>query len=154
MHFMSSVYFTLGPGTACWLECRTRDQNVASSNPSRSGGRIFFSRVNFVCWLLFGVRSTPVLPQWHVKDPGYSAKSAGYAYTHKTPLNQRSRSGLIIPLCRRSVGIPQFTRSSSGNTRSRSSQESIEVFGNMRYCILQQTFFYGVVSQQGEEIRR
>ena len=24
-----------------------------------------------------GVRSTPVLPQQHVKDPGYSAKSAG-----------------------------------------------------------------------------
>ena len=23
----------------------------------------------------FGVRSTPVLPQWHVKDPGHSAKS-------------------------------------------------------------------------------
>ena len=26
---------------------------------------------------LFGVRSTPVLPQWHVKDPGHSAKGAG-----------------------------------------------------------------------------
>ena len=26
---------------------------------------------------LFGVHSTPVLPQWHVKDPGHSAKSAG-----------------------------------------------------------------------------
>ena len=25
----------------------------------------------------FGIRSTPVLPQWHVKDPGHSAKSAG-----------------------------------------------------------------------------
>ena len=25
----------------------------------------------------FGIRSTPVLPQWHVKDPGLSAKSAG-----------------------------------------------------------------------------
>ena len=62
---------------ACWLECRTRDRKVASSNPGRSGGRIFFSRVNFVCWLLFGVRSTPVLPQWHVKDPCHSAKSAG-----------------------------------------------------------------------------
>ena len=27
--------------------------------------------------LLFCVRSTPVLPLWHVKDPGHSAKSAG-----------------------------------------------------------------------------
>ena len=53
-----------GAGIACWLERRTRDRKVASSNPGRSGGRrIFFSRVDFVCWLLFGVRSTPVLPQ-------------------------------------------------------------------------------------------
>ena len=51
------------------IERRTRDRKVSSSNPGRSGGRIFFSRVNFVCWLLFGVISTPVLPQWHVKDP-------------------------------------------------------------------------------------
>ena len=28
---------------------RTRDRKVASPNPGRSGGRIFFSRVNFVC---------------------------------------------------------------------------------------------------------
>ena len=26
---------------------------------------------------LLGVRSTPVLPQWHVQDPGHFAKSAG-----------------------------------------------------------------------------
>ena len=38
---------------------------------------MFLSRVNFVCRLLFGVLSTHVLPQWHVKDPGHSAKSAG-----------------------------------------------------------------------------
>ena len=49
-------------GVACLLERRTRDRKVASSNPGRSDGRIFFSRVNFVCWLLFGVRFTPVLP--------------------------------------------------------------------------------------------
>ena len=42
-------------------EHRTRDRKVASSNPGRSGGRIFFSRVNFVCWILFSVSSTPVL---------------------------------------------------------------------------------------------
>ena len=64
-------------GIACWLERGTRDREIASSNPGRSGWGIFFSRVNFVCWLSFGVRSTPVLPQWHVRDPGHSAKSAG-----------------------------------------------------------------------------
>ena len=48
-----------GAGIACWLKRWTRDRKVASSNPGRSGVRIFFSRVNFVCWLLLGVRSTP-----------------------------------------------------------------------------------------------
>ena len=38
---------------AQWLERRTRDRNVAGSNPWRSGRRIFFSSVNFLCWLLF-----------------------------------------------------------------------------------------------------
>ena len=65
-----------GGGIACWLEYRARDRKVASSNPGRNDGRIFFSRVNFVCRLLFGVRSTPVLPLWHVKDPGHSARNA------------------------------------------------------------------------------
>ena len=36
---------------ACWVARRTRNRKVASSNPGRSGARIFFSRVNFVCWL-------------------------------------------------------------------------------------------------------
>ena len=37
---------------------------------------------------VFSVRPTPVLPQWHVKDPGYSAKSAGgrLHLTMHTPL--------------------------------------------------------------------
>ena len=70
-----------GAGIACQLERRTRDRKVASWNPGRSSRRIFFCRVKFVCWLLFGVRSTPVLPQWHVKDPGHSAKVQVAGYT-------------------------------------------------------------------------
>ena len=95
------------------VERRTCDRKVASSNPGRNGGRIFFFRVNFVCWLLFGVRSTPVLPQRHVKDPGHSAKSAGgrLHLNTQTPLTQRSRSGLTLPLCRHSVGTCQKTSS-------------------------------------------
>ena len=84
----------------------SHDWKVASSNPSSSGRRIFFSRVDFVCWLLSGVRFTSMLPQWHIKDPGHSAKSAGgwlHLNTH-TPLIQRSWSGLTMPLCRHSVG--------------------------------------------------
>ena len=55
------------------VERKTRDRKVASSNPGRSGGRISSPGVS----LCAVVRSTPVLPQWHIKDPGHSAKSAG-----------------------------------------------------------------------------
>ena len=40
-------------GIARWLEHQTCDWKVAGSNPCRSGRRVFFSRVNFLCWLLF-----------------------------------------------------------------------------------------------------
>ena len=68
----------------------------------------------------------PVLPQWHVKDPGHSAKLAGgmlHLHTH-TPLTLRSRSGLTM-LFRHSVGNCQrnkLTRNSSGNSRPQSSK--------------------------------
>ena len=42
-----------------WLERRARDQKVAGSNPCRSGGRIFFSGVNFLCKLLFRYQFHP-----------------------------------------------------------------------------------------------
>ena len=38
-------------GIAHWLQRQTRDRKVMGSNPWRSGGRIFFSRVNFLCKL-------------------------------------------------------------------------------------------------------
>ena len=40
-------------GIAQWLEHWTRDWKVTGSNPCWNGGRIFFSRVDFLCWLLF-----------------------------------------------------------------------------------------------------
>ena len=43
----------VGAGIAQWLERWTRDWKVAGSNPCWNGGRIFFSRVDFLCWLLF-----------------------------------------------------------------------------------------------------
>ena len=46
---LNSEYDLKGAGIACWLERQTHDRKVASSNPGRRGGRIFFSRVNFVC---------------------------------------------------------------------------------------------------------
>ena len=55
----------------CWTlimklvqdERLTRDRKVVDSIPCKSGRRIFFSRVYFLCWLLFGIRSSPMLPQ-------------------------------------------------------------------------------------------
>ena len=49
----AAVATTAGAGIAQGLERRTRDWKVAGSNHCRSGGRIFFSRVNFLYWLLF-----------------------------------------------------------------------------------------------------
>ena len=54
--YIISLYLSLpsrGAGIAQWLEHRTRDWKVAGSNPCWNGGRIFFSRVDFLCWLLF-----------------------------------------------------------------------------------------------------
>ena len=88
----------VGAGITCWQECQTHDQKVASSNPSSSGWGIFFSRVNFVCWLLFSVHSSPLLLQWHIKDLSHSATSVdGRLYLNMhTALTQRSQTGLCF----------------------------------------------------------
>ena len=49
-----------GAGIACWLERRTLDRKVASSDPGRSGGRIFFSRVCVLILSPFHPRVTAV----------------------------------------------------------------------------------------------
>ena len=52
----TKILYTLiaaGAGIAQWLERQTHDWKVAGSNPCWSGRRIFFSRVDFLCWLLF-----------------------------------------------------------------------------------------------------
>ena len=103
---LTGILLLRGGRDSLLVEPRTSNPQVAGSNPGRSGGRNFFSRVN-LCWLLSGVRSTFVLPQWHVKDPCHSAKSAGdklQVNTH-TSLAQRSRSRLTMPLSGQSVGI-------------------------------------------------
>ena len=63
---MSNKYTSLsfrqqGAGIAQWLERRTCDWKVMGSNPCRSGRRIFFSRVNFLCWHLFWYPFHPCL---------------------------------------------------------------------------------------------
>ena len=84
----------------------------------------FFYRVSIECWLLFDVRSNPVLPQWHVKDPGHSAKSTDgrlHLNTH-TPFTHRGRTVLTLPLSRQSVQIYQTT--SSHSTRQETPSKS------------------------------
>ena len=74
----------------------------------------------------FCIRSLPVLPQWHIKGLGHSAKSAGRRLhiNRHAPLTQRNRSGLTM-LSRHSVRTCQgnkVTRNSSGKTRLQLSQ--------------------------------
>ena len=87
-------------------EPQTPDRKVVSSNPGRSSGRIFFSRVNFLVLTLIWCPYHPLLWQWHVKDPNHSAKSAGgrlYMNTHVCTLNSPSQSRLTMLVCRHSV---------------------------------------------------
>ena len=53
-------------------ELRTGDRKVSGSSP---GGIIFFTRVNFLCWLLFRYLFHPRVTESHVKDLSHSAKS-------------------------------------------------------------------------------
>ena len=45
--------------------------------PAGTAGEFSSPGSTFCADSCFGVRSTPVLPQWHVKNPGHSARSAG-----------------------------------------------------------------------------
>ena len=45
--------------------------------PAGAAGEFYSPGSTFCADSYFGIRSTPVLPQWHVEDPGHSAKSAG-----------------------------------------------------------------------------
>ena len=45
--------------------------------PAGAAGEFSSPWSTFCADSYFGILSTLVLPQWHVKDPGHSAKSAG-----------------------------------------------------------------------------
>ena len=55
VHGLRGVIHGITPivGIAQWLECWTHDWKVTGLNPCRCGRRIFFSMVDFLCWLLF-----------------------------------------------------------------------------------------------------
>ena len=121
----------------CWLKCET----VTAFATRRGLDALEKSKLWHgdaeSCGNVFGVRSTPVLPQWHVKKKktGHSAKSAGgrlHLNTH-TPLTQRSRSGLTMPLSMHSVGT--YQESSSYATRE----------GTLGYSLLSSLTHRGVI---------
>ena len=68
-----------------------------------------------------------MLPQWHVKDPGHSAKSAGgrlhlkHAYTLDRTKSELADYAVIQAECG-SLSGNELTRNSSGNTQPQSSQ--------------------------------
>ena len=45
--------------------------------PVGAGGEFSSPRLTFYAGSYFGIHSTPMLPQQHMKDPCHSAKSAG-----------------------------------------------------------------------------
>ena len=96
---------------ACWLERQTGDWKVVSSNPGRSGGWIFFSKVNFVCsYSVFIPPRTTTLV--HKRPRSFRQKyrwqdTPKHAYT----FDKRSWSGLTMPLSRQSVGTDHETSS-------------------------------------------
>ena len=71
------IYQQQGVGIAQWLEHWTCDWKVVVSNPCWSSGIIFSLQGWLSVLTHFGIRSTPMLPQQHIKNPGHSAKSAG-----------------------------------------------------------------------------
>ena len=71
----------MGTGIAQWLEHRTRDQKVMGSNPCRSRVKIFFSRVNFLCWLLFRYPFHPRVTAVTRKRPRSFRQKCGWQVT-------------------------------------------------------------------------
>ena len=100
-------------GMACWQSARLVIKRLRVRIPAEAKGKLP-SPESTLCADSYSVSvPPPVLPQWHVKDPGHSAKSGGgrLHFNSHTPSTQRSRSRLTMPLCRHSVGTYQETSS-------------------------------------------
>ena len=101
---------------AQWLERWARDRGSRVRVHAETAGEFSSPESAFCVDSYFSVRSTAVLPQWHVKDPGHFAESAvaGYSYTHMhhtyVALHEVKRFGryLKVTLKSRTVwAIPQ-----------------------------------------------
>ena len=68
-----------------------------------------------------------MLPQWHVKDPGHSVKSAGGRFTHKhayilDPTKSEWADYAAVQAYCGNLSGNELTHNSSGNIRPQSSQ--------------------------------
>ena len=70
---------------------RTRDRKVLGSNPCWSGGSFFFSRVDFLCWLLFRYPFHPRVTAVACKRPRSFCQKRRWQVTAKQTYTLRMR---------------------------------------------------------------
>ena len=116
-------------GIACWLERRTLGRKVASSNPGRSGGRMFFSRLQSQLCVLTLIRC-PFQPRVTAvarKRPRSFCQKCRfqvtpkYAYTFDPSKSEWADYAVVLAECGNLSGN-ELTCKSSGNNRSQSLQ--------------------------------
>ena len=112
-------------GTACWLQRRTRARKIVSSNPGRSGRRIFFSRV---CVLtLIRCPFQPSVTAVARKRPRSFCQKCRWqitprhAYTFDPTKSGWADYSAVQADCG-NLSENELTRNSSGNTRLQASQ--------------------------------
>ena len=116
-----------GVGIASWLERRTRDRKVASSNPGRSGGRIFFLRSQLCVLTLIRFPFHPRVTALARKRPRSFFKKCRWKVTNKhvyilDPTKSEWADYAAAQVLSGNLSGNELTRNSSGNTRPRSSQ--------------------------------
>ena len=110
----SSTDHHVGFRIAQVVQCQTCDWKVAGLIPGRSSRRIS-PRVAFLCWISFSVCSTPVLLQWHEKDPDHSAESAGGRLPHACTFDSQSGLTMLFGHSRGTCHGNKLTCNSSGS---------------------------------------
>ena len=104
INFLIRAQELWGAGIAQWLEHRTRDWKVAGSNPCWNGGRIFFSRVDFLCWLLFRYPFHPRVTAVARKRPRSFCQKCRWQVTAKHAYTLRmwillNRASALVTTC-------------------------------------------------------
>ena len=77
------THHSMGSGDSSVVRAPDSWLKVAGSNPCWGGGRIFFSRVNFLCWLLFWYLFHPRITAVARKRPRSSCQKRSWQVTAK-----------------------------------------------------------------------